>query len=360
MSQLVFTLCSKNYLAAAITLGNSIKAVEPETEFLIGLVDEWAQNEPENLNIPHKVILATEVGIENFDSFVKRYNIIELNTSVKPFYFQYFFKNNYQKVVYLDPDIMVFSPLNVIWQALDHNQIATTPHMMAPTPPDGKHIDEDTLNLMGVSNFGFVGLSRGPQAEAFVNWWANKLTNRCYNATDRGLFVDQIWSNFITAYYTSYLIIKHKGCNAAYWNFHERNLTEKNGKFYFDDDPLVFFHFSNYNPKKPDEISRWQNRYHFDKLPPIYKKLFDHYGNTLLKNRYDFFKAIPCQYVIQHNVFNEKMLATAKKKNFSLRLILALKKLFGKKFVNFVRFASEATDNEKLSRMLQERYLDKF
>jgi hypothetical protein len=90
---LVFTLCSNNYLAQAITLGNSLLIHNPEYIFKIGLVDR-KNNQIDYSTIPFNIIEVESIGITPFDDMFKRYNITELNTAVKPFFFQYFLKNS--------------------------------------------------------------------------------------------------------------------------------------------------------------------------------------------------------------------------------------------------------------------------
>jgi hypothetical protein len=40
MQEIIFTLCSNNYLAQAKTLGDSVKKFNPDVLFVIGLVDK--------------------------------------------------------------------------------------------------------------------------------------------------------------------------------------------------------------------------------------------------------------------------------------------------------------------------------
>src|ERR1035437_5948390 len=108
---IVFTLCSNNYLAQAITLGNSLLKHNPDYTFKIGLVDKINSQIDYGI-IPFDIVAVENIGITVFDEMFKRYSITELNTAVKPFYFQHFFKiyNPGDIIIYLDPDILVFNP----------------------------------------------------------------------------------------------------------------------------------------------------------------------------------------------------------------------------------------------------------
>jgi hypothetical protein len=107
---LVFTLCSNNYLAQAINLGNSLLKYNPSYLFKIGLVDR-KNNSIDYSAVPYEIIEVENIGINDFEELYKKFNITELSTAVKPFYFHYFFLggNAVTDVIYLDPDILVYS-----------------------------------------------------------------------------------------------------------------------------------------------------------------------------------------------------------------------------------------------------------
>ena len=62
-------------------------------------------------------------------------------------------------------------------------------------------------------------------------------------------------------YFDSVHILKHAGCNVAYWNLHERTIESQDGHYRVGDVPLVFFHFSGVDASKPQTLSRHQNRH---------------------------------------------------------------------------------------------------
>jgi len=91
---LAFTICSINYLAQAQTLGQSLQKTNPDIEYVIGLVDRLDQVTLDTDKIPPFQLLEIDkIGIDCLDEMCENYDITELNTAVKPFYFDYFFKN---------------------------------------------------------------------------------------------------------------------------------------------------------------------------------------------------------------------------------------------------------------------------
>ena len=80
---IIFTLCSNNYLAQAKTLGDSLLKYNPGYKFIIGLVDELSKEVDYNFFKPYTIIPAAQIGIPDFDSLWKKYSIVEFNTCAK-------------------------------------------------------------------------------------------------------------------------------------------------------------------------------------------------------------------------------------------------------------------------------------
>jgi lipopolysaccharide biosynthesis glycosyltransferase len=110
---LAFTICSNNYLAQAKTLGDSLLKHNPGHKFIIVLVDRKTPQIDYSFFEPYEIVLIEDVGIQDFESIWKKYNIVELNTAVKPTLFKYFFKKyaELDNAFYFDPDIMIFRSL---------------------------------------------------------------------------------------------------------------------------------------------------------------------------------------------------------------------------------------------------------
>jgi hypothetical protein len=273
-----FTLCSNNYLGQAKVLAESYIAHHPEQHFVIGLVDRLDPSLNYKTFQPADVIPFEQLGYPEFDSMTKHYGIIELNTAVKPFYFEYLFTQGYEDVIYFDPDIVIFRPLSKLSEWFAENDILLTPHTLTPT-----HSNSDrwqlVSNLVGVYNLGFLGLRKSVNTAALITWWKGKLERQCLMVPAEGYFVDQIWANFFPVYFKGTFVIEDPGYNVAYWNFGERLLSKKNGSYFVNDSPLVFFHFSNHKLNQPDVISTYSD-YTFQQRPDLIE-LYDDYRHAL-------------------------------------------------------------------------------
>lgn len=255
MKRIACTIVSANYLHFAWTLAESFLRSHPDDEFHLLLVDKM----PDDFvsRDPRVHVLAVEdLGLPAFRSLAFKFDILELNTGVKPSYLKYLFSLGADKVIYFDPDIYIFHPVELIYEALDSASVVLTPHILSPTP-DEEHIYERDFLGTGVFNLGFVAVAATPQGRSFLDWWEERCLYFCYEDLRSGLFVDQKWINLAPCLFNEIYILRDPGCNVAYWNLHERALTRQADTYVVNGDaPLIFFHYSGYNPSRPDQLSR--------------------------------------------------------------------------------------------------------
>src|SRR5262245_49721032 len=93
-----FSICSNNYIPYLEVLFASLRRFHPDFDLYLCLVDE-----PIGSHGDYRVVLAKELGIADFDSFSFQYDIMELNTAVKPFMFLKLLNEmNYDQILYFD------------------------------------------------------------------------------------------------------------------------------------------------------------------------------------------------------------------------------------------------------------------
>lgn len=302
---IAFTICSINYLAQARTLGDSLRLTNPEIVYFVGLVDRLEEISFDPEYIPgYSLVEVHTIGIAGFDELCERYDITELNTAVKPFYFRYFFEKypEAKKIIYLDPDIIVFQPLKALLGQLDTHTAVLTPHLCSPLHDHHKPSELDHLNT-GVYNLGFCAFTRSNLIMTFLDWWAEKLRYECLIALCDGLFVDQNWMNFLPLFVKDTHIEKNVGYNAAYWNLHERYFSKEDGTFLVNEaQPLVFFHYSGYDPAKPEVLSKYQDRFDFVQRPDLLE-LFELYRQRLVSNGNAYYRQFACVYIKPEKIY---------------------------------------------------------
>ena len=292
-----FTICSNNYLAHAKTLGDSFLEYHPNSKFIIGLVDKYNPELDYSIFSSFDIILVEDISIPNFQDLNSKYTITELNTAVKPTYIHFIF-NKYkpQKLLFIDPDIIVTSRFDEVFKALDTKNIVLTPHICSPIDDEFAPSDFHTLRG-GIFNLGFIGLSEYENVKEFISWWHDRVIKYGYADFSRSMFYDQLWINYVPAFFDNYYILKHPGYNMANWNLHERSITSsENGIFIINGKyPLRFFHFSGYKFSNPENICAYQTRYNFETRPDLIA-IFSLYHQKLQENWIDQISKLPVIY----------------------------------------------------------------
>jgi hypothetical protein len=300
---IAFTICSNNYLAHAKTLGDSFLEYHPEAKFIIGLVDKYDTGQDYTFFSDFEIIPVEEISIVEFEELNLKYNISELNTAVKPSYLHFIFKKYApEKLLYIDPDILVTSRFDEVLNALDIKNIILTPHICSPIDDEFAPTDFHTLRG-GIFNLGFIGLSKYEMVKGFITWWHQRVVKYGFADFRRSMFYDQLWINYVPAFFDNYTILKHPGYNMANWNLHERVLSKDNKDCFIVNDyyPLRFFHFSGYKFTSPDSICSYLTRYNFETRPDLIS-IFNDYQNKLIKNRVGKISQLPVFYYPYLNV----------------------------------------------------------
>ena len=290
MKRCLFTICSKNYLAQALTLKDSAQKHEPDADFYIFLADNVTDDIKDI-----KVETLDEDWIPKWREMAFKYDVIEFNTSIKPFCFKKLFGKGYQKAVYLDPDMYVTESLDYIWDKLDKYSIILTPHVLDMDLGETGVLPETDLLMCGIYNLGFAALANSVIGNKIVNWWCNKLEKDCYNSPIEGLFVDQKWMVFIPGYYPQETLVStNPGINIGYWNLHERELIQRDDKYFIraktsgEEYPLLVYHFSGFKPTRDTMISAHQPQFNIE-LYPSFIPIIREYKELEMKNGYERF-----------------------------------------------------------------------
>ncbi|MCA6069130.1 glycosyltransferase [Chryseobacterium sp. RG1] len=289
----IFTICAKNYLAQALTLRDSILKYNPEIDFYLFLADEKT-DDISDVN----VVELDDSWIHDWKRMAFKYNVIEFATSIKPFCFNKLFQEGYDKVLYLDPDIFVTDSLESIYNDLDSFSMVITPHYNHIETEYTGSVTEEELLFVGIYNLGFGAIKNNLIGKQIIEWWKNRLFNKCYADKEDSLHVDQRWIDFLPGFFPNDILISHHaGINIAIWNLHERKLIVKDNKYLIEDlrtkvqYPLLFFHFSGFDPYNRTVINRRHSKYNIEVFPSFIP-IINEYSELVNKNKYDLFSKL--------------------------------------------------------------------
>ena len=273
MHRCAFSICSNNYLGQVGTLFELFRRFHPDFDLFLCLVDEASGSYGD-----YSLIQARDLGIDAFDSFSFQYNIMELNTAVKPFMFLKLFKElSYNQVIYLDPDIEIFRPLTTVLDALNQGaSFVLTPHLLRPAENDAQP-DDVAIMRAGTYNLGFLACSDQAETEPILRWWARRLRHQCVSDPDRGLFVDQKFIDLVPGFADHVRILRDPTLNVAYWNLQQRKLSRQGETWTVDGEPLKFFHFSGIDPDDTSLLSKHTRKFRGSDIGPPLQRLMDEY-----------------------------------------------------------------------------------
>lgn len=242
------TISTADHLPKAACLARSLFQTQPDHRFLLCLV-ERDDSAVRALGYSFlDVVLASNLGISNFESFIFRHVAFEACMAVKADVLFWAMVNYPQEdlFVYLDADTFVYSRFEELESVLSRSAIVLTPH----------HVDDEvTLEAVwdqmsrtlacGTFNSGFLALQRSEIAEEFLEWWSRKLRAYCYRDASHGLYYEQKWLDLALGYF-DVTIFREPGYNVANWNISQRRVTacQDHTGYIVNGKPLRFFHFS--------------------------------------------------------------------------------------------------------------------
>lgn len=283
----ICTIIAKNYVAFARVLANSFKENHPDGNCTVLVIDDpGGYIDP--AEEPFELLTIRDIGLPDPERMAAWYDVMELSTAVKPWLLRTLLERpDYDHVAYLDPDIRVFAPLEEIERRVGEHDIVLTPHFNKPLPRDGRKPAEEDILIAGSYNLGFIALRDSQTAGELLDWWSERLETHCLNEPEIGRFVDQRWVDLVPGIWSDVSVLRDPTYNIAYWNLATRNLEDDgSGGYRVDGRPLRFFHFSGFDPRRPKDLSKHQNRIRVASNPTL-QRICGEYADELLSRGYE-------------------------------------------------------------------------
>jgi hypothetical protein len=247
------TVVARNYLPRARVLANSLKRHHPDVKLWVLVIDGEPTgaptDEPFTMLSLHDVGLGNRLGRE----MAAIYSVLEFSTSVKPWLLAHLLEETDQPVLYFDPDIEIFGGVGHLADLATLHGVVVTPHHLQPLPRDGKTPTEADFLAAGTYNLGFIGTGVGAVESGFLEFWRDRLQRDGLVDYANMMFTDQRWIDFINCF--PHHVVRDTACNVAYWNIAQRSLARQAETMLVDGRPLVFFHFSGFDPARPHLLS---------------------------------------------------------------------------------------------------------
>lgn len=247
-----FTSATCSYLDRARVLAGTVRRHHPEWTFCLCLADEPPEGMPQRMVVASEaepfdhIVRLAELDIPDLRRWIFQHALVELCTAVKGPMLQHLLARGARKVVYLDPDIAIFAPLEPIEAALDRHDVVLTPHLLEPEPTHARVVDNEICALRhGIFNLGFLAVANTTEGRRFADWWSARLLEFCVDDPASGLFTDQRWCDHAPVFFPTLHILRDPGYNVASWNVAQRPVTiDPDGAIRAAGHILRFFHFT--------------------------------------------------------------------------------------------------------------------
>lgn len=250
----VATVAAKSYLPFARVLARSFRARHPGIP-LIALLADRVEDCFDAAREPFDLVDLDAVGIPGLRHFLFRYKRREMAVAVKPFLLDHLLDRGYRRVLYLDADLWVLDDLTPVFAALAEHPILLTPHLLEPLAGADAAGRELEILRAGTFNNGVLGVAAHSEARRYLAWWRERLLWDCRLAPAEGFHHDQRWNDLAPALFEGVRVLRDPGVNVAYWNLRERPVERRGDRFEAAGRPLRLFHFSGFDPHRPERLS---------------------------------------------------------------------------------------------------------
>ena len=151
------------------------------------------------------------------------------------------------RLIFVGADCGFYGPATGFLQMVEEKDIVVVPHVITPPKLRGKD-----MNLTGHANGDIFSFS--PEALPVLDWL---LEQDMVNDPAKGVFYEQTWLTSLPFVAENVGIYRQPDMNLAWFNFHERSVTEQDGQPYVNGLPLVMAHFTGYVQGSPNRASRY-------------------------------------------------------------------------------------------------------
>ena len=263
----VCTVINKAWLAHARALAESLRAHEPDARMSVLIVDS-IDGFVDATQEPFEILAPQDMAIEDFEAMSVRYGITALCCALKPSILRHLLERG-EAVVYLDSDVRVFAPFDGLDEALQAHPFLLAPHLLEPLADDGREPSELAILLAGSFNLGFAAARATPEVDALLGWWTERLRTGSRLDPARGMVFDQRWIDLMPGMSEQVGTWRDPGVNTGYWRAATSRFVRSNGQVIVDGRPLRSFHFTGFEPERPERLSRYDNRTSLDHEPAL-------------------------------------------------------------------------------------------
>lgn len=234
------TYFNSHYLTTGITLYRSLRRHAGEFRLHVLCLDDDVRAALDELSLGHVVTTSLD-EVEAFDS-----ELHSVRGSRRPV--EYFFTmtatfprylletEDIDRITHLGSDLYFFSSLAPLMAEVESGSVAVHTHRFPPGRED--------LERFGLYNADFISFSADETGRRCLENYRRNCIDWCYDRVEDGKFANQRYLDEWPERYDDVVVVDHPGAGLAYWNQATHSVSLNDGEVRVDDEPLVFYHFS--------------------------------------------------------------------------------------------------------------------
>ena len=233
------TISTKSHLFKTKALADSLNKFNVHLHLLVVDEDE-VLNKTEFITYYNLKFITKEIGLKLIAKYGNQSD--KLRWALKSVFMMHLLLQT-KKIIYVDNDTYFYNNPSVLFDLLDTNNLLLTPHFYDINPNKNQNWLEANFKV-GLYNAGFIGVNKN--AINALQWWSECCLYNIKKSYWRGLFDDQKYLDLFPILFDDVMVLKHKGCNLAGWNYlwykldrKENDIVEIDHKY-----PLIFIHFA--------------------------------------------------------------------------------------------------------------------
>ena len=246
------TYFDRGFLLKGLALYASLIKHNPEAKLWILAFDKYTEKILKQMKLKGVTVVAPEDFEDKELLAVKpTRHIVEYYWTCTPSWILYVMRkiSSAKYVVYLDADLYFFSDPGVGVAEIGEKSLLIVEHRF----PKGR----EGMAVNGKFNVAFNVFKNDKVGKICLERWRSQCLDWCYSKPAGGKLGDQTYLDEWPVLYEKDLVIsKNVGVDIAPWNILQYKITRRDSSVYIDRDPLICYHFHQFQILAPDKFSR--------------------------------------------------------------------------------------------------------
>jgi putative methyltransferase (TIGR04325 family) len=178
------------------------------------------------------------------------------------------------EITYLDADLFFYADPELMFAHIGDRSIAIIPHRFSVD-----HLDD---RIYGTFNVGWITYRATDEGLRCLAEYQRDCIDWCYDRVEGDRYGDQRYLDRWPERYRDLAIVLLKGANAAFYNADNYQFGERDGRFWCDDETLIFYHYHGVYLQNDGSYFVQYPRIHGAAESPLIRRLYRPYLARLI------------------------------------------------------------------------------